>query len=282
MHQTATHHNCKNCHNNFKGNYCNYCGEKVYSERDKKISHLFEEAFHFSTHFDNRFFRSLKKVFSKPGFLSREFCEGKRKKYYSPFSLFLVAVFLYLLFPWMQGLNISFANHLNNNRALGLNFQETWAVAKAGTEGISVEQLAAKFDHLSPKIAKVLLIVIVPLCGLAFGLIFRKKKRFFYDHFILSSEFNAFYILYIFFCLPLLFRLLSIVVPVGRVGDDNIYFILLQVFILWVVAAGAIRRFYSTSLKVAIPTAFVYLFLHSVVVFFLYRAMLFAVVMLLI
>jgi hypothetical protein len=282
MHQTAAHHNCRNCHNNFKGNYCNYCGEKVYSENDKKITHLFEEAFHFSTHFDNRFFRSLKKVFSKPGLLSREFCEGKRKKYYSPFSLFLVAIFLYLLFPRMQGLNISFANHLNNNRAIGFSFQQNWAVAKAGSESISLEQLAAKFDHLSPKIAKVLLIIIVPLCGLAFGLIFHKKKRFFYDHFILSSEFNSFFILYIFFFLPLLFELISMMVPVGDIGDGNTYFMILQVVILWLVAAASIRRFYATRVTAAISTAFLYLVFHSLIVFFLYRFILFAVVMLLI
>lgn len=282
MHHAAAHHTCTNCHNNFKGNYCNQCGEKVYTEHDKKISHLFEEAVHFSTHFDNRFFRTLKWIFVKPGFVSKEFCEGKRKKYYSPFSLFLLAVVLYLLFPRLQGLNISFANHLHNNKSIGVNLPAKWAVAKASGEYISVEKLGEKFDHLSPKIAKVLLVIIIPLCGLAFSLLFREKKKYFFDHFILSAEFNSSFILYIFFAIPLLFTLFSLFVPIHDIGDSNPIFGALQLAVLWTIAAAAIRRFYNTRLVTAVWTSLLYLVMHSFIVFLLYRFILFTIVMLLI
>ena len=35
-------HICKNCNNSFSGKYCNHCGEKLYREKDKKVSHLFK------------------------------------------------------------------------------------------------------------------------------------------------------------------------------------------------------------------------------------------------
>jgi hypothetical protein len=273
-------HTCKNCGHRFPGKFCNNCGEKIYTESDKKLSHLAGEAFHFSTHFDNKFFRTLKLVFIKPGLVSKEFCEGRRKKYYSPFSLFLVAVFLYLLFPQLQGMNISFANHLRNNAVMGLNFQEKWAIAKAAAQHISLDQLAEKFDHLSPKIAKLLLTIIVPLCGLALKVVFRKRKRYFYDHFIFSSEFNSFFILYLFFLLPLVFGLVNIVIPVGNVGDDNALFITLQLALLWLVAGIGIKRFYGVTTFESIAGSLLYLLLHTFIIFFLYRSILFAVVML--
>src|SRR4051812_26972789 len=94
---------CKNCGSTFAGNYCNECGEKVYDVHDKKISHFLEEALHFITHFDSKSFRSFWLIFAKPGFVSQQYSDGRRKRYFSPVSLFLVAVVLYLLFPLMQG-----------------------------------------------------------------------------------------------------------------------------------------------------------------------------------
>lgn len=78
MNKTAQ-HTCLNCGHLFTGNYCNHCGEKLYSEHDKKVSHLFHEAFHFLTHFDNKFFRALRMIFASPGRLSAEFTAGRRK-----------------------------------------------------------------------------------------------------------------------------------------------------------------------------------------------------------
>src|SRR6476469_3259094 len=81
---------CKNCGNHFEGEYCNICGEKIYHEHDKRFAHFIEEAFHFTTHFDSKIFRSFWLIFSKPGFLAQEFALGRRKKYFSPVSLFMV------------------------------------------------------------------------------------------------------------------------------------------------------------------------------------------------
>jgi len=275
-------HICLSCNNQFKGKYCNNCGEKILSEHDKKVSHLLHEAFHFLTHFDNKFFLSLKLMFTNPGFVSKEFTAGKRKSYYSPFSMFLVAVFLYLLFPTLQGLNISFQNHLSNNDALGLNFQERWATVKTDQKDISINELAEKFDHISPKVAKVCLIVLVPLTALALSLVFRKRKRFFYDHFIFSAEYLSFFVLYIFFLLPMLFKLLNVFIDVGDIGDCNLFFVTLTLLGVWYVAAAGIKRFYGITFVKAILLSLVFLLMLAFIAFFLYRWLIFAVVMMLI
>jgi hypothetical protein len=40
-------HACKNCGHAFEGKFCNACGEKFYTDKDKSVKHLLEEAFHF-------------------------------------------------------------------------------------------------------------------------------------------------------------------------------------------------------------------------------------------
>jgi hypothetical protein len=282
MQKTDNHHTCRNCHNNFKGNYCNYCGEKAFNEHDKKITHLFEEAFHFLTHFDNKFFRSLKLMFVKPGLVAKEFANGKTKHYYSPFSMFLVAIFLYLLFPTLQGLNISFYNHLNNNHYIGLDFPTKWANAKVIQEHTSLEELSEKFNHLSPKIAKVLLIMLVPLAALILRLLFRRKKVYFYDHFIFSSEYLSFFIFFVFFLLPILFSLLRLLIDVKEAGDSNLAFIVVQVTGIWLMAAAGIKRFYEVGFWKALLLSIIFLLLLMFMIFIIYRLIIFSIVMLLI
>ena len=75
---------CKNCGNRFTGKYCNVCGEKVYTEKDKSIKYIIEEGFHFLTHFEGTFLKSLKAIITRPGTLSLDYCNGIRKKYFKP------------------------------------------------------------------------------------------------------------------------------------------------------------------------------------------------------
>lgn len=282
MSKAPAHHTCLNCGHPFTGHYCNHCGEKVYEEHDKKVTHLFHEAFHFLTHFDNKFFRSLKMIFIRPGLVSKEFTAGKRKAWYSPFSMFLVAIFLYLLFPQLQGLNVPFYTHLSNSSALGIHFETQWATAKTSGGHLSLSDLADHFDHLSPKVAKVLLIILIPLTALVLALFFRKKKRYFFDHFILASEYLSFFVFFVFFLLPLVFKLVGLAVNVGGVGDNNLLFVVLQLLGCWWVATAAMKRFYGVRTWKAILPGMLFLLMFLLIVFYLYRFLIFVVVMLMI
>lgn len=75
---------CKSCGHDFEGHYCNRCGEKLFHEKDKHIGHLFEEQFHFITHFEGSFFNTIKTVLARPGQLTLDYCNGIRKKYFKP------------------------------------------------------------------------------------------------------------------------------------------------------------------------------------------------------
>lgn len=145
---------------------------------------------------------------------------------------------------------------------------------------ISVDELGEKFDHISPKVSKLLIIILVPLLASALMLLFRRSKRYFFDHFIFAAEYLSFLIFYVFFLLPMMFALMGLFFPVGDIGDSNVPFNVLQVAGCWLVATQGIRRFYGTSLGKAVPLALLFMLMLTLILMIIYRTVLFAVVML--
>ena len=271
---------CKNCSNKFNGKYCNQCGERVYTEHDKKLAHAFEEVFHFITHLDSKFLKTLKYTLIQPGLVSREYCEGKRKKYYKPVSLFLIGVVIYLLFPLLQGLNISFSNHINNNNVFHIHYSRDWALHKMQTHHLTEQGLAEKFNHLSPKFAKILLFIMLPLTALGLALIFRKRRRYFFDYFILATEINTVFLFLFFILVPLLFVIVSSLFHITlEYGDNSIIFASIQVLLVFFILISSFRRFYLVSFTKAILASLLFLLVYAIALF-IYRQLVFAAVML--
>jgi Protein of unknown function (DUF3667) len=271
---------CKNCGNHFTGKYCNECGEKVYTVHDKKLSHIFEEFFHLVTHLDSKFLKTLKSIFTKPGFVSREYCEGRRKKYFKPVSLFLIGVVIYLLFPLLQGLNISFDNHISNNNFLHIYYSRNWALHKMQIHHLTEYQLGEKFDHLSPKFAKLLLFVMLPLTALALRLIFRGRRYYYFDHFILATEINTTFLLLFFIVVPLLFIIMNTLFHSGLdYGDSSILFSVVQGLLIFLILISAFKRFYSVSFLWAFLASVIFIVAYLIALF-IYRQLVFILIML--
>jgi len=93
---------CKYCKTIGKGNFCHSCGRKYKPER-LSLRSLLHEAFHFLTHLDNGFPYTLKKLFTSPGKMQKEYIEGNRYKYQKPFSMFfLCATIAALSIYWVN------------------------------------------------------------------------------------------------------------------------------------------------------------------------------------
>lgn len=81
---------CKNCGHNFKGKFCNECGQKADIHRFT-VKHILHDFFHAFTHVDSGILYLIKELFLRPGDTVREYLEGKRKKYFNPFQYFVLA-----------------------------------------------------------------------------------------------------------------------------------------------------------------------------------------------
>lgn len=193
---------CKNCAAPVSENFCGRCGEKVYTDSDKSFKHLFEEAFHFMTHFEGKFFTTLATLFRRPGKLSLDFCNGIRKKYFKPLSFYLLLIIAYLLFPVFEGLNMQL-KYYHGNPLFG-NYAERKTEEVRIKRNYSEEKMAEVFHLKGEKTSKFLLFIILPFMALFSYAVGFKKRKFYFDHFIFTTEVTSFYILFGFLILPII------------------------------------------------------------------------------
>ena len=269
---------CKNCGNEFSGKYCNLCGEKIYDIHDKSIPHFFEDAIHFISHFEGTLFTTIGTLFTRPGKISLEYCEGLRKKYFRPLQFFLLLVVIYLLFPAFEGLNMRLQYY--QHMALIGNIAARKIDSLISVKSISFSQMEELFRHKSEKIAKILLIVLIPITALFLWALTYKRRKFFFEQLVFSTEINCIYILWGFLLLPLLLAIFEFIYHYFSGNYLNIYdglsglLIYIPLFI-YVIFAG--RRFYNFSYFKAVCVALVLLVIHPYVIVWIYKAILFSV-----
>lgn len=80
---------CKNCSTQFKGNFCNHCGQAANTPK-MNWHFLLHDIQHGLLHFDKGAFYTIKELFIRPGHSIREFLEGKRINHFKPLSLVIV------------------------------------------------------------------------------------------------------------------------------------------------------------------------------------------------
>jgi hypothetical protein len=90
---------CLNCNTNLYGRYCHVCGQENLEPKES-VWHLISHFFNDITHFDGKFFSTVKFLITKPGFLSKEYMLGRRASYLNPIRMYVFtsAFFFILLF----------------------------------------------------------------------------------------------------------------------------------------------------------------------------------------
>ncbi|QOY96817.1 DUF3667 domain-containing protein [Massilia sp. UMI-21] len=91
-------HVCKNCDTVTSGNYCHQCGQATHLHVPSAREFLHEFIAHYVA-LEGKLWRSLKLLLFKPGFLSREYVEGRRVRYIEPLRLYLTfSIIFFALF----------------------------------------------------------------------------------------------------------------------------------------------------------------------------------------
>lgn len=88
---------CENCHAPVSGKYCSACGQRHFDHPVHHFGHFVGEAFEDLTHADSRLWRTLIALLFRPGFLTREFLDGRRVRYLPPVRLYLVLSVVFFL-----------------------------------------------------------------------------------------------------------------------------------------------------------------------------------------
>jgi hypothetical protein len=275
----TTSHICKNCNQSFTGKYCNHCGEKLFSEKDKSVWHFFEEGLHFITHFEGTFFNTIKKIFAQPGQLSVDYCNGKRKTYFKPLSLFLLLVVLYLLFPVFEGLNMRLYYHTHHILYGKYAMQEAKAIMIK--TGWTDEQIVSAFHQKSEKVSKFLLLILLPLTALFFWALTYRKRKYFFDQMVFSAEINCMYLLWGFLLLPLLLfavQKISYLTTHSYINLEDWQLGLITYLVLCIYTGIGARRFYKLNGWQSIGFALLFYIAHIIIVQYIYKFILFFIV----
>lgn len=96
--QERTEKNCLNCGTEVAGRFCQKCGQENIIARDSFWS-LFTHFVYDITHFDSKFFSSLRLMLTKPGQISLEYVQGKRVSFLHPIRMYVfTSAFFFILF----------------------------------------------------------------------------------------------------------------------------------------------------------------------------------------
>ena len=88
--------NCLNCGTTVLGRYCQICGQENIEPKENFWT-MFTHFFNDITHFDGKFFTTVKDLLFKPGFLSAEYMKGKRMSYLNPVRMYVFTSALFFL-----------------------------------------------------------------------------------------------------------------------------------------------------------------------------------------
>jgi len=90
---------CLNCNADLNGRYCHVCGQENLEPKET-VWHLVQHFFNDITHFDGKFFATVRYLLRKPGFLSAEYMKGRRASYLNPIRMYVFtsAIFFIVLF----------------------------------------------------------------------------------------------------------------------------------------------------------------------------------------
>ncbi len=185
-------HICKSCGNEFTGNFCNHCGEKVLHRKEKSFQNVFTGLWTAITFTDSKFLKTLLLILRRPGFVSSEIAQGKTVNYQKPLSLFFVLNLIYFFFPVIQLFNASLNTQLLS--PLG-HFYQTIIAKKIVAMKIDVPSFSLIYNLKTTGFAKLMVMVFAVVASLPLNLLFRKRNRYFTDHIDYMVELACFNLL---------------------------------------------------------------------------------------
>jgi hypothetical protein len=150
---------CLNCGSHDIGNYCARCGQKAQATR-QPLRVFLSDAVESLFNIDNRWFRTIKDLFAKPGKVTQDYIEGKRARYLPPLRIYLSVSVIYFLLVWL----------VDSNQIFFINFE---------SDDGSIANLAEVIQYL--------LFFLVPVFAFIVKVFHRKRKEAYYVEYLIFS-----------------------------------------------------------------------------------------------
>jgi hypothetical protein len=210
-----TEKNCLNCGAEVKGKFCQECGQANIETREN-IFHLVGHFVSDYLHYDSKFFRSLSSLFIKPGFLTKQYWEGKRVRYIHPLRLFFFMTIFFMLAttyfynrfgdrvkqaikpdPLLVKYDSTFiATHADTMKV----YEKQWGDTAVTVKDIGefhvrgkrqMRKIAQGFDNFFSNL-KYVTFLLLPIYALIFKLMYIRRKTYYVDQLVYTMHIQSF------------------------------------------------------------------------------------------
>ncbi|RXG13244.1 DUF3667 domain-containing protein [Leeuwenhoekiella aestuarii] len=155
---------CKNCHHEFKGNFCPVCGQHSQIQRIK-LQYIFKDLSLGLFNVDSGFWYTIRALYWRPGYVVKDYLAGKRVKYFMPVSMLIVLATIY-----------SFLYH-------SLDIDVFQLPEKEPEFSESLYEFSTRLDGNYVYFT----LAILPIMSFSSWLFFKKQRLNFAEHFILNT-----------------------------------------------------------------------------------------------
>jgi len=196
---------CLNCNTPLTGKYCVECGQPNHTV----VAPLWEtiEEF-FGNHFglDTRFFHSVIPLLIRPGFLTREYCAGRRERYIKPLRLYLfTSILFFFCAAWLAAKPVHSASATSGH--------PTNATVQKDLKPLSADEKPKLSGRLATGIARIeadpnafattllyhtvpkAMFIFLPLVALLLKLLYIRRKHLYMEHLIFTLHSHAVFFL---------------------------------------------------------------------------------------
>lgn len=189
---------CPTCDRPRAGNFCAHCGERRLGPHDHTLRHFLGQMLEAFTHADAKIFLSLRTLLFRPGRLTADCLQGKRKPYIPPLQFFLICnLIFFLLHPLIDSNTLTTDLHTQVQYTWHRGMAQTLVTARVAARGVTLAAYTKDFDLAAVTLAKSLVILLVPVFSVAVMALYWRQRRYYGAHLVFALHFCAFWLLLI-------------------------------------------------------------------------------------
>ena len=185
--------NCLNCGAEVNGKFCANCGQENVETREN-FFHLAVHTIGDFFHFDSKFFRSFLPLFTKPGFLTKEYWAGRRQHYIHPLRLFFFVTIVMVIIA-----NTYYKKYEQQilKEKVVITSDSTSPIAAKDKQEMDrkakkiIEGVRKTFNEVSTYL-KYISFLLLPVYAIGFKLLYRRSKKFYIDHLVYTLHLQSF------------------------------------------------------------------------------------------
>jgi hypothetical protein len=189
LHPTDT---CPNCGQAAMAAYCSQCGEKRRDRADWKLSSILGETFAELTNLEHsKLWQTFRLLLFKPGQLTRDYWNGRRKRYLGPVKLYLVffalSLLLYSVHRPTAIYDVRTFTAVNPTGWFSRMLDE-----RAKTRGVPASEFAQEVNSRWQSYISMSQLIYPLFVALVLKLLFRRRGLYFAEHLIFALHVLAF------------------------------------------------------------------------------------------